>query len=65
MLMRRLIRMFRRSHKKIVYEDEDIYVIEHREKNKDPHYIVVLKKPLVIYVDVKKEDESDAYERKD
>jgi len=65
MLMKKLTKMFRRSYRKIIYEDENIYVIEHKKKNKDPHYIIVLKKPLVIYVDVKKEDENDTYERKD
>jgi hypothetical protein len=53
-MIRRLIEKIRRRYRKI-YEDEDIYVIEYREKNKDPHYIIMLKKPLIIRLDIEKD----------
>jgi len=57
-MFRRLIEKIRRRYRKI-YEDEDIYVIEYREKNKDPHYIIMLKKPLIIYMNIEEKDEKE------
>jgi hypothetical protein len=54
-MLKRLIEKIRRRYRKI-YEDEDIYVIEYREKNKDPHYIIMLKKPLIIRLDKAEKD---------